>query len=209
MPVNCGGLINRCPVLLMKRHTLSRCARFYRTEQMQEKNRRKQPGRNSFFWEIPGDVPGYRIQPDPYQGVRETRNSGYDAPTRTGGHSDASVSGNSFRWLFLLILFLLLSGISVVGYHHYFINSDLDTASTKQPKVFELTLGQKNKTAHSKVRTITHVVVKGDTLWDIAKKYVKDPFRYPELARLSKIKNPDLIYPYDLVRIRIYEQPIK
>jgi nucleoid-associated protein YgaU len=49
------------------------------------------------------------------------------------------------------------------------------------------------------------VVVKGDTLWDIAETYVKDPFRYPELAELSKIKNPDLIYPYDLVRIRIYE----
>jgi nucleoid-associated protein YgaU len=49
------------------------------------------------------------------------------------------------------------------------------------------------------------VVVKGDTLWDIAEAYVKDPFRYPELAELSKIKNPDLIYPYDLVRIHIYE----
>ena len=48
---------------------------------------------------------------------------------------------------------------------------------------------------------IIHVVVKGDTLWDIAKRYVRDPFRYPELARLSKIKNPDLIYPGDRVRI--------
>ena len=47
-----------------------------------------------------------------------------------------------------------------------------------------------------------HIVVKGDTLWDIAKKYLKNPFRYPELARLSDIKNPDLIYPGDTVRIR-------
>lgn len=50
---------------------------------------------------------------------------------------------------------------------------------------------------------IVHVVVKGDTLWDIARHYVHDPFRYPELARLSKIRNPDLIYPGDRVRIVI------
>ena len=50
-------------------------------------------------------------------------------------------------------------------------------------------------------REIIHIVVKGDTLWHIAIRYVNDPFRYPELAKLSKIKNPDLIYPGDRVRI--------
>ena len=54
-----------------------------------------------------------------------------------------------------------------------------------------------------RVEEVTHIVVKGDTLWDIAKRYINDPFRYPELARLSKIRNPDLIYPGDRVRIRI------
>lgn len=48
---------------------------------------------------------------------------------------------------------------------------------------------------------ITHIIVKGDTLWHIAKRYVHDPFRYPELARLSNINNPDLIYPGNRVRI--------
>lgn len=52
------------------------------------------------------------------------------------------------------------------------------------------------------VREIIHIVVKGDTLWAIAKKYVHDPFLYPELARLSNIKNPHRIYPGDKVRIR-------
>ena len=50
-------------------------------------------------------------------------------------------------------------------------------------------------------REIVHIVVRGDTLWDIAERYVNDPFRYPELARLSRIRNPDLIYPGDRVRI--------
>jgi nucleoid-associated protein YgaU/chemotaxis signal transduction protein len=53
------------------------------------------------------------------------------------------------------------------------------------------------------VEEIIHIVAKGDTLWDIAGRYIHDPFRYPELARLSKISNPDLIYPGDRVRIRI------
>jgi chemotaxis signal transduction protein/LysM repeat protein len=53
--------------------------------------------------------------------------------------------------------------------------------------------------------TRTHIVVRGDTLWDIAKKHVGDPYRYPELAEFSNIRNPDLIYPGDIVRIEIRE----
>ncbi len=47
----------------------------------------------------------------------------------------------------------------------------------------------------------THIVVKGDTLWDIAAKYLGNPFQYPELAELSRIKDPHWIYPGDLIRI--------
>lgn len=50
-------------------------------------------------------------------------------------------------------------------------------------------------------RVIEHVVKKGDTLWDLAEHYTQDPFRYPELARLSHIQDPDLIYPGQIVRI--------
>lgn len=48
-----------------------------------------------------------------------------------------------------------------------------------------------------------HTVVKGDTLWAIAEHYLDDPWRYKELAQLSRIKNPDLIYPGNKVRIII------
>ena len=57
------------------------------------------------------------------------------------------------------------------------------------------------KPAQVEAVEIIHIVVKGDTLWHIARRYVNNPFRYPELARLSKIKNPDLIYPGNRVRI--------
>jgi len=52
------------------------------------------------------------------------------------------------------------------------------------------------------INEVIHIVVKGDTLWAIAKKYVDDPFLYPELARLSNIRNPHRIYPGNRVRIR-------
>ena len=48
-----------------------------------------------------------------------------------------------------------------------------------------------------------HTVVRGDTLWQIASKYVGDPYRYSELARVSNIRNPDVIRPGDIVRVEI------
>jgi len=56
------------------------------------------------------------------------------------------------------------------------------------------------------ITEVIHTVVKGDTLWAIAKKYVNDPFLYPELARLSNIKNPHRIYPGNRVRIRFIKK---
>jgi LysM repeat protein len=57
--------------------------------------------------------------------------------------------------------------------------------------------------AQSTPAVVKHTVKPGDTLWDIAKYYLKDPFRWPEVfhANTDIVKNPHWIYPGQILTI--------
>lgn len=47
----------------------------------------------------------------------------------------------------------------------------------------------------------THTVVKGDTLWGIAEKYLGSGTKYKQLAAINNIPNPDLIYVGQVIKL--------
>lgn len=59
----------------------------------------------------------------------------------------------------------------------------------------------KQRSTSSKTTPKQYTVKKGDTLWSICKKHLGDGQKYKEIAKLNNIKNPDLIYPGQVLRL--------
>lgn len=72
------------------------------------------------------------------------------------------------------------------------VETPVTAAPAAEPQVVELKIDYPEK----------YVVVKGDTLWDISARFLKNPWMWPSLWHFNPhIANPHLIYPGDILTI--------
>jgi hypothetical protein len=112
----------------------------------------------------------------------------------------------------LLVLFVIL-GIALVGTVAYFVYRAIqgpavaslpttaaqspaapaaEPAVTPAPAPAAQTAAE--PAAPPAAKDTSYLIKKGDTLWDLASTYYRNPWLYPKLAKANGIRNPDLIF---------------
>ena len=87
--------------------------------------------------------------------------------------------------------------LSIAPVAHTLRTLTLLVGLTAAPSQLHAQQQQSDSAAAPKPGTVLHVVKTGDTLFDIARRYLGNPFRWPELFRANagQIANANLIYP--------------
>jgi nucleoid-associated protein YgaU len=74
-----------------------------------------------------------------------------------------------------------------------------ETPSVNAPEVE--TKIPSNTIKNTSITASTYLIKSGDTLWDICVRAYGDGYRWPEIAKLNSIQNPDLIYAGNTLQI--------
>lgn len=71
------------------------------------------------------------------------------------------------------------------------------------PALYAQDVAPKTDSTRARPAVVKHTVKTGDTLWEIAKFYLKDPFKWPQVfhANTDIVKNPHWIYPGQVLTI--------
>lgn len=96
---------------------------------------------------------------------------------------------------------ILLKEYKEYGTKTFRIVDKLKQAAVGAAMTAAVAVATKNRSTASKTTPKQYTVKKGDTLWNICKQHLGDGQKYKEIAKLNNIKNPDLIYPGQVLRL--------